>query len=100
MALLTAFAMTGPVAAGTDKPTGPAQLIEVRLQPVRISPNAQGALLLSEATGCFVEFVGHGSAEGVYQFRLAPTAKVSSIDKCLASLRQQPGITAASVARL
>jgi len=86
-------------AAGTDKPTGPLQLVNVGLQPVRVSPNPQGALLLSEVTGCYVEFVGRGKGEAVYQFRIAPTAKVSTLDKCLASLRSQPGITAVDPVR-
>jgi hypothetical protein len=95
---VVAFA-AGVAIAATDKPTGPLQLVNVGLQPVRVSPNPQGALLLSEATGCYVEFVGPGQGEAVYQFRIGPTAKVSAIDKCLESLRRQPGITAVNPSR-
>lgn len=97
--LATALLAAGAaLAAGTDKPTGPLQLVNVDLQPVRVSPNPQGALLLSEATGCYVEFVGRGQDEAVYQFRIGPTAKVNAIDKCLELLRRQPGVTAVNPA--
>ena len=86
-------------AAGTDKPVGETQLVNITLQPVRVSPNPQGALLLSEATGCYIEYVGKGPAEPVFQFRVGATQKVTSVDKCLASLRTQPGVTAVQVVR-
>jgi hypothetical protein len=86
-------------AAGTDKPAGPTQLLNITLQPVRVSPNPQGALLLSEATGCYVEYVGKGPAEPVFQFRVAPTERVPTMEKCLASLRSQPGVTAVAPAK-
>jgi len=81
-------------AAGTDKPVGPTQLFNITLQPVRVPPNPQGALLLGEATGCYIEYVGKGPAEPVFQFRVAPTDRVPTMEKCLASLRTQPGVTA------
>jgi len=86
-------------AAGTDKPAGPPQLLNITLQPVRVSPNPQGALLLSEATGCYVEYVGKGPAEPVFQFRVAPTERVPAMERCLASLRSQPGVTAVAPAK-
>ena len=86
-------------AAGTDKPVGATQLVNLTLQPVRVSPNPQGAMMLSEATGCYVEYVGKGPAEPVFQFRVGATQKVASVDKCLASLRTQPGVTAVQVVR-
>jgi hypothetical protein len=52
-------------------------------------------LLLSAATGCYVEFVGKGPSDLVYQFRLGPTQRVPDLPQCLASLRTQPGVTAA-----
>jgi hypothetical protein len=58
-----------------------------------VPPHAQGALLLSAATGCYVEFVGRGPHEPVYQFRLGPTQRVPDLQQCLASLRTQPGVT-------
>ena len=86
-------------AAGTDKPAGPTQLLNITLQPVRVPPNPQGALLLSEATGCYIEYVGNGPAEPVFQFRVAPTKRVPTMEKCLASLRSQPGVTAVAPAK-
>lgn len=85
--------------AGTDKPAGPLQLVNINLQPARVSPNPQGALLLAEATGCYIEFVGRGQQPGQYQFRVAPTQKVSAFDACLESLRRQPGVTGVAVSK-
>jgi hypothetical protein len=59
-----------------------------------ISPNPQGALLLSEVTGCYVEYVGKGPVEPVFQFNVGPTQRVPNIEQCIASLRTQPGVTA------
>jgi hypothetical protein len=95
--LLAAAAVVGLSACasgGTTKATGAAELLNVTLQPARVSPNPQGAMLLSEVTGCLVEYVGKGPAEPVFQFSIAPTARVPSVDQCVASLRGQPGVTA------
>lgn len=86
-------------AAGTDKPASPPQLFNLTLQPVRVPPNPQGALLLGEATGCYIEYVGKGPAEPVFQFRVAPTQRVPTLEKCLASLRTQPGVTGVAPAK-
>ena len=94
-----AAALTACASGGTNTPVGTAQLLNITLQPARISPNPQGALLLSEATGCFVEYVGKGPVEPVFQFRVAPTQRVPSVEQCLKSLRSQPGVTAAELAR-
>jgi len=83
----------------TNRPIGPTQLVNVTLQPARVSPHAQGALLLSAATGCYVEFVGKGPGDLVYQFRLGPTQRVPGLPQCLASLRIQPGVTAVEPAQ-
>ena len=56
-------------------------------------------MVLSEVTGCFVEFVGRGAAEPVFQFRVAPTARVPSVEQCLTSLRSQPGVTGVQLAK-
>jgi hypothetical protein len=93
------LAATADSFAGTDKPTGPLQLFNLGLQPVRVPPNPQGALLLGEATGCYIEFVGRGQGEAVYQFRVGPTSRVNSVDKCAESLRRQPGVTSVTIAR-
>jgi hypothetical protein len=78
----------------TNHPAAPARLVVVNLQPARIPPNAQGALLLSVATGCYVEFVGKDPAEHAYRFRLAPTQRVPALPQCISSLRAQPGVIA------
>ena len=90
----TAFALVACASGSTNKPTGPAQLVNITLQPARISPNPQGAFALSEVTGCYVEFVGRGPAEPIFQFRVAPTQRMPSIEQCLESLKTQPGVTA------
>ncbi|MBS1133687.1 MAG: hypothetical protein H6R02_828 [Burkholderiaceae bacterium] len=97
--LAAALALTACASGGTTRPTGAAELVNVTLQPARISPNPQGAMVLSEVTGCFVEFVGRGAAEPVFQFRVAPTARVPSVEQCLTSLRSQPGVTGVQLAK-
>jgi hypothetical protein len=81
-------------ASDTNRPIGPSEAILLTLQPARITPHPSGALLLSSLTGCYIEFVGAGPAEPVYEFRVAPTRRVPSIEQCLESLRSQPGVTA------
>lgn len=93
IALAAAVLLSACASGDTNRPTGPVQLVNVTLQPARVPPHAQGALLLSAATGCYVEFVGRGPAEPVYQFRLAPTQRVPDLQQCLSSLRTQPGVT-------
>ena len=89
-----AVAMLAACASGdTNHPTGPTQLVNLTLQPARIPPHENGALLLSAATGCYVEFVGKGSSEPIYQFRIGPTQRTPSLQQCLSSLAIQPGVT-------
>jgi hypothetical protein len=90
---LAAVALAACATGDTNHPVGPTQLVNVTLQPARVPPHAQGALLLSTATGCYVEYVGRGPQEPVYQFRLAPTERTPTLQQCLASLRSQPGVT-------
>ena len=94
-----ATALTACASGDTNTPVGPVQQVDVTLQPARIPPHEHGALMLSTVTGCYVEFVGKTDREPVYRFRLAPTARVPSFDQCLASLRTQPGVTAAELSR-
>lgn len=94
-----AVALTACASGSTNQPAGPSQLVNITLQPARISPNPQGAFALSEVTGCYVEFVGRGPAEPTFQFRVAPTQRMPSIEQCLESLRTQPGVTAVQVAK-
>ena len=92
-------ALTACAARDTNHPVGPAQQVDITLQPARIPPHQDGALMLSTVTGCYVEFVGKTGREPVYRFLLAPTARVPSFDQCLASLRTQPGVTGAELSR-
>ena len=94
-----AATFTACASGGTDKPVGATQLVNLTLQPARVSPNPQGALLLSEVTGCYVEYVGKGPAEPIFQFKVGATQRVPSIDQCLASLRSQPGVTGVQVVK-
>jgi hypothetical protein len=87
---LTACATTSP---NTDTATGPGQLVNLTLQPARVSPNPQGALLLGSWTGCRIDFVDRAPGDNVWQFRVAPTARVPKVEQCLESLRGQPGVT-------
>jgi hypothetical protein len=89
-AVLAACAATSP---NTDTPTGPGQLVNLTLQPARVSPNPQGALLLGSWTGCRIDYVDRAAGENVWQFRVSPTARVPNVEQCLESLRGQPGVT-------
>jgi len=99
LAAATVAALSACATGGTDKPAGPTQLLNITLQPARVSPNPQGALLLSEVTGCYVEYVGKGPTEPVFQFRVGPTQRVPSMEQCLSALRAQPGVTAVAPAK-
>ncbi len=94
-----AATLSACASGGTDKPVGATQLVNLTLQPARVSPNPQGALLLSEVTGCYVEYVGKGPAEPIFQFKVGATQRVPSIEQCLASLRTQPGVTGVQVVK-
>jgi hypothetical protein len=91
---LLALAALAACASDTSHPVGPLESVLITLQPARITPHERGALLLSTFTGCYVEFVGKGPSEFVYEFKIAPTRRVPSLDQCLTSLRNQPGVTA------
>lgn len=97
--IAVALALAACAAGSTNQPTGPTQVVNVGLQPARITPNAQGAMALSVVTGCFVEFVGRGAGDLVWQFRVGPTARMPTLDACLSSLGTQPGVTSVDVAR-
>jgi hypothetical protein len=90
----SAIVLVACASGSTNRPAGPSQLVDVTLQPARISPNPSGAFRLSEVTGCYVEFVGRGPAEPTFQFRIAPTQRMPSLEQCIESLRTQPGVTA------
>lgn len=91
--------LTACASGDTNTPTGPLELVDITLQPARIPPRAEGALMLSAATGCYVEYVGKGARDLVFQFRVAPTRRVGSIEECMTSLRGQPGVTGVQPAR-
>jgi hypothetical protein len=98
--LVLLFAALSACASGdTNTPTGPVQLLDITLQPARVPPRPEGAMLLSAATGCYVEYVGKGAVEPVYQFKVAPTKRTPSLDQCIASLRGQPGVTGVEIGR-
>jgi len=98
MSALT-LALTACASTDTDTPTGPGQLTNLTLQPARVPPSAQGALLLGKWTGCRIDFVGRGAGDNVWQFTVAPTARMPTVDQCLASLRTQPGVEGVQVAK-
>jgi hypothetical protein len=83
----------------TDTPTGPGQLVNLTLQPVRVPPNPQGALALGAVTGCRIDFVGQAPAANTWQFRVSPTSRVPTVQQCLDSLKTQPGVEAVQVAK-
>lgn len=88
-------------ACGTtgSTPVGSGELVNVTLQPARVPPNPQGAFALATVTGCSIEFVGRGSAEPVFQFRVRPTERVPTVEACLASLKTQPGVEGVAVVK-
>jgi hypothetical protein len=83
----------------TDTPTGPGQLVNLQLQPVRVPPNPQGALALGAVTGCRVDFVGTTPAANTWQFRVSPTSRVPTVAQCLDSLKVQPGVEGVQVVK-
>jgi hypothetical protein len=86
-------------ATGASVPTGPGQLVNITLQPVRVPPNPQGAMALSVATGCTIEFVGRGPVEPVFQFQVRPSERVPKFEQCLESLKVQPGVEGVAVVK-
>ncbi|HTN50566.1 MAG TPA: hypothetical protein VMK32_14155 [Burkholderiaceae bacterium] len=93
--LIAAAAMLAACASSdrnTDTATGPGQLVNLKIQPVRIPPNPQGALALGTVTGCRVDYVGTTPAADTWQFRVSPTSRMPTVDQCLASLKTQPGV--------
>lgn len=98
-ACLAAAVLLTACAADTDRATGASQLVNLQLQPARVPPSAQGALALGTVTGCRIDFVGAGSGQNVWQFSVAPTARVPTVEQCLASLRTQPGVEGVQVAK-
>jgi hypothetical protein len=93
LATTAALAACAATNQNTDTPTGPGQLVNLTLQPARVSPNPQGALLLGSWTGCRIDYVDRAAGENVWQFRVSPTARVPKVEQCLESLRGQPGVT-------
>jgi hypothetical protein len=99
--LLAAVAatFTACAAGGTDTATGPGQLVNLTLQPVRVPPNPQGALLLGSVTGCRIDYVGTSPQSNVWQFRVSPTARMPTVEQCLTSLKTQPGVEGVQVVK-
>jgi len=99
LAATAALAACASSDRNTDTPTGPGQLVNLQLQPARVPPNPQGALLLGTWTGCRIDFVGTTPAASTWQFRVSPTSRMPTVEQCLASLKTQPGVEAVQVAK-
>ena len=99
LAAAAALAACASSDRNTDTPTGPGQLVNLKLQPVRVSPNPQGALALGTVTGCRVDYVGTTPAADTWQFRVSPTSRVPTVEQCLASLKTQPGVEGVQVVK-
>jgi hypothetical protein len=99
LAATAALAACASSDRNTDTATGPGQLVNLTIQPVRIPPNPQGALLLGTWTGCRIDFVGRGPSEPIFQFRVQPTSRVPTVEQCLESLKTQPGVEAVQVVK-
>jgi len=96
MVVLTFAGLAACASEGTDAPIGPAQFVDLQLQPVRVAPNPQGAFALGEVTGCRVQFIGPAAGADTWRFSIQPTRRVPTIAGCLASLKSQPGVVAVS----
>jgi len=98
--LLIAAALAGcakdqpPMAAPAGSKT-----VDVQIQPARIPPNEQGAFALSTYTGCNIVFLGKAAGTDTFSYGVATTQRMQTLDQCLASLRQQPGVLAVSAPR-
>ena len=99
LAATAALAACASSDRNTDTPTGPGQLVNLTLQPVRVSPNPQGALLLGSVTGCRIDYVGTTPAANTWQFRVSPTSRMPTVEQCLASLKTQPGVEGVQVVK-
>lgn len=99
IAVAAALAACASDNRNTDTPTGPGQLVNLTIQPVRVPPNPQGALALGAVTGCRIDFVGQAPAANTWQFRVFPTSRVPTVQQCLDSLKTQPGVEAVQVAK-
>lgn len=97
-ALLTACA-TDPASPATEARIPGATYYDVRIQPARISPNPQGAFMLSAGTGCDVVYVTKAAAVDTVSYAMRPTSRIPDAKQCLELLKEQPGIEAVSEAR-
>ncbi len=83
--------------APSSVPVGAGQLVDVKLQPAVVRPDAQGALALGVVTGCDIDYVSHAEADRTYRFRVRPSQRVPDFETCISRLRQQPGIESVNV---
>jgi hypothetical protein len=97
-ALLTGCA-TDPAAPATEPRIPGATYYDVRIQPARISPNPQGAFLLSAGTGCDVVYVTKAAAADTVSYAMRPTSRIPDAKQCLELLKEQPGVEAVSEGR-
>jgi hypothetical protein len=99
IALLAGGCSTGPRPKAADARIPAAQNYDVKIQPARIPPNAQGAFGLSTATGCDIIYVARSPAADTVVYAVRPTSRVPDAAECAASLARQPGVEAVAAAR-
>jgi hypothetical protein len=97
-ALLTACA-TDPATPATEARVPGATYYDVRIQPARISPNPQGAFMLSAGTGCDVIYISKAAAADTVSYAMRPTSRIPDAKQCLELLKEQPGVEAVGEAR-
>jgi hypothetical protein len=97
-ALLTACA-TDPATPATEPRIPGATYYDVRIQPARISPNPQGAFMLSAGTGCDVIYISKAAAADTVSYAMRPTSRIPDAKQCLEFLKEQPGVEAVGEAR-
>jgi hypothetical protein len=94
LGITSAFVACG---APSSVPVGAGQVVELKLQPAVVRPDAQGALALGVVTGCDIDYVGHADTDRTYRFRVRPSQRVPDFETCISRLRQQPGVEGVTV---
>jgi hypothetical protein len=97
-ALLAACA-TDPATPATEARIPGATYYDVRIQPARISPNPQGAFMLSAGTGCDVIYITKAATADTVSYAMRPTSRIPDAKQCLELLKEQPGVEAVGEAR-
>jgi hypothetical protein len=84
-------------AGRSSVPIGPGRVVEVKLQPAYVPPDARGALAIGVVTGCQVEYIGKTDRPQTHSFLVQPSERVPDFDRCISLLRVQPGIEEVTV---